>query len=556
MKKLFFILCLVLLSTNVHAEGHLSCNKIATKDLAQIGKIWGFLKYHHPSVTAGRYDWDEELFKLIDCVATNPDNLTLNSILENWINSLGQVKTVRLKANYKEDEIKLALDNDWIHDTVQLGEALSAQLINIESANRPKRSFYFYDINKEGIAIPANENSYKNVDLDENYRLLSLFRFWNIIQYFYPYRYAIGERWENVLTKYIPQMVSYQTNKEHILTLMRLTAEVNDAHVVIKEQDWVFGKNSLPCVLSVIENKVIVTDFYDKELGDNSGISIGDEVLELDGIPVNKIVDGLMPYCSGVNMPTKLRIACEKLVLIDKSVISLKIVNEKGVFNKVVTCSLSEKMNRKTRFQAKREPIKIEDNIAYLYLGSLTGNDLDKRLPEILNTKGLILDFRSYPLDDAVGYLLDYLLSDDKIKFHQTTAPDLMRPGTFYFQEENPDHFIYSTLKNSKPYSGKIVVLVDECTQSTAEFYTMMLSTIPGISIIGSQTAGSDGPAIPLLLPGGILTMYTGMGIYYPDRKETERVGIKLTEEVHRTIEGIRTGVDPLVKRGKELILN
>ncbi len=556
MKKLFFTLCIVLLSLNVHAETHLSCSKIATKDLAQIGKIWGFLKYHHPSVTAGRYDWDEELFKLIDCVATNPDNLTMNSILENWINSLGQVKTVRLKADYKEVETILAPDNEWIHDTVQLGAALSAKLIQIELANRPKRSFYFYDINREGIAIPANENSYKDVDLDENYRLLSLFRFWNIIQYFYPYRYAIGESWENVLTKYIPQMTNSQTKKEYILTLMRLTAEVNDAHVAIREQDWVFGKNSLPCVLSVIKNKVIVTDFYNKELVDSSGITIGDEILELDGIPVNKIVDGLMPYCSGVNMPTKLRIACEKLVLTDKSVISLKVANEKGVFNKEVTCSPSEKMNRKTRFQAKREPVKIEDNIAYIYQGSLTSDDLDKRLPEILNTKGLILDFRSYPLDDAIGYLLDHLLTDVKVKFHQTSAPDVIRPGTFYFQEENPDHFIFSTLKEHKPYSGKIVVLVDECTQSTAEFYTMMISSIPGISIFGSQTAGSDGPAIPLLLPGEILTMYTGMGIYYPDRSETQRVGIKLTEEVLRTIEGIRTGVDPLVKRGKELILN
>jgi len=548
---------MILLSLNIHAETHLSCSKIANKDLAQIGKVWGLLKYHHPSVTSGKYDWDEELFKLIDCVATNPDNLTLNSILENWINSLGQVKTIRLKANYIEEDIKLVPDNDWIHDTVLLGAALSAKLVTIESANRPKRSYYFYDVAKEGIATPANENSYKDIDLNENYRLLSLFRFWNIIQYFYPYRYAMGEKWENVLTKYIPQMVSHQTRKEYILTLMRLTAEVNDAHVAIREQDWVFGKNSLPCVLSVIENKVIVTDFYDKELVDSSGITIGDEILELDGVPVNKIVDGLMPYCSGVNMPTKLRIACEKLVLTDKSAISLKIANEKGVFNnKEVTCSLSEKMNIKTRFQAKREPVKIEDNIAYIYPGSLTSDDLDKRLPEILNTTGLILDSRSYPKDDAIGYLLDYLLSKEKIKFHQTTAPDVIRPGTFYFQEENPDHFIFSTLKNHKPYSGKIVVLVDECTQSTAEFYTMMISTIPGISIIGSQTAGSDGPAIPLLLPGEILTMYTGMGIYYPDRKETQRLGIKLTEGVHRTIEGIRTGVDPLVRRGKELILN
>src|SRR5215813_3858156 len=38
------------------------------------------------------------------------------------------------------------------------------------------------------------------------YRLLALFRFWNIINYFFPYKHLIDRPWEGVLTEYIPKL--------------------------------------------------------------------------------------------------------------------------------------------------------------------------------------------------------------------------------------------------------------------------------------------------------------------------------------------------------------
>lgn len=35
------------------------------KPLIALGQLWGFLKYHHPAVAEGKYDWDMELIKLI-----------------------------------------------------------------------------------------------------------------------------------------------------------------------------------------------------------------------------------------------------------------------------------------------------------------------------------------------------------------------------------------------------------------------------------------------------------------------------------------------------------
>jgi hypothetical protein len=40
-------------------------SSIQVENLVKLGKIWGFLKYYHPSVTSGQYHWDYELFRIL-----------------------------------------------------------------------------------------------------------------------------------------------------------------------------------------------------------------------------------------------------------------------------------------------------------------------------------------------------------------------------------------------------------------------------------------------------------------------------------------------------------
>jgi hypothetical protein len=49
----------------------------------------------------------------------------------------------------------------------------------------------------------------------------------------------------------------------------------------------------------------------------------------------------------------------------------------------------------------------------------------------------------------------------------------------------------------------------------------MALRTAPTAIAIGSQTAGTDGDVSQIALPGGIRTLFSGKGVYIPDRKET-----------------------------------
>ena len=73
-------------------------------------------------------------------------------------------------------------------------------------------------------------------------------------------------------------------------------------------------------------------------------------------------------------------------------------------------------------------------------------------------------------------------------------------------------------------------------------------------TIIGGTTAGAVGWNPTIVLQGGLSTTITGEGTYYPDGRETQRVGIALDIEVKPTIKGIREGRDELLEKAIEII--
>ena len=57
-----------------------------------------------------------------------------------------------------------------------------------------------------------------------------------------------------------------------------------------------------------------------------------------------------------------------------------------------------------------------------------------------------------------------------------------------------------------------------------------------------------------IMLPGGLRTMISGIGIYYPDGSETQRVGIVPDIKIEPTVEGIKNGKDEVLEKAIEVI--
>ena len=104
-------------------------------------------------------------------------------------------------------------------------------------------------------------------------------------------------------------------------------------------------------------------------------------------------------------------------------------------------------------------------------------------------------------------------------------------------------------------YKGKVIILVNEVTLSQAEYTAMALRVAPEAIVLGSTTSGADGNVKQITLPGGINTLISGIVVYYPDGRETQRVGIIPDVEVLPSINGILTNRDDLLNKAIEIIL-
>jgi len=48
--------------------------------------------------------------------------------------------------------------------------------------------------------------------------------------------------------------------------------------------------------------------------------------------------------------------------------------------------------------------------------------------------------------------------------------------------------------------------------------------------------------------------MISGIGIFYPDGGQTQRVGVRINEIVEPTIEGVKAGRDEVLERAIEIL--
>jgi C-terminal processing protease CtpA/Prc len=141
-----------------------------------------------------------------------------------------------------------------------------------------------------------------------------------------------------------------------------------------------------------------------------------------------------------------------------------------------------------------------------------------------------------------------YLTSQpaDFVKF---TKGSIEQPGLFTFTAP-----LKVGNNSEQSYKGKVVIIVNEQTQSSAEYHAMAFQTASQAKVIGSTTSAADGNVSSLVLPGYVATMITGIGVYYPDGRETQRVGIAIDLEVKPTIQGIIEGRDELMEKAMEII--
>lgn len=519
------------------------------------GQFWGFLKYHHPSIANGDFNWDAELFRHLPKIIAAANNAQLNQVLEEWLDKLPATQPapeVNIPANM---QIAFKPDYGNLLNGSIFSKSLTDKLTIVKNSKKPS-THYYLSFNK-GVGNPKfeNENSYaKMVYPDAGYRLLSLYRYWSMINYFFPYKDVIGTDWNTILNNSLPDFVNAKDQREYVLASLKLIASIHDTHANIWSSNAALeefkGKYRLPFKAEFIENKLVVTGYaFGDTLGVKQKFLIGDVISEINGRSTAELVKYFLPYTAASNYDTQLRDLPNNFLLRGQS--ELFNINLLRAGKKTAQTIKGLKANYfgSSNHKVENTGFKLLDNnIGYVFPGRYRNSDLPAIKTLFKNTSGIIVDMRCYPSDFMPFTFGNYLKSANTpfVKFSNSTL-------------DHPGLFIYSPLLNNggskeDAYPGKVVVIVNSTAQSQAEYTTMAFQSAQRVTVIGSTTAGADGNVSQIQLPGGIYTMISGIGIFYPDGSPTQRVGVRIDQVIRPTIKGVIEGRDELLEKAKELI--
>jgi len=234
----------------------------------------------------GRLHWDYELFRIMPAVLAAKNRISAVEVLTRWTEGLGEatpgmheslantdvalhpdvawiddrapigdnlnfgLRTIvssrpkmgeqfslsdvgpGMRENLSDADVFLRPDVAWIDDKTALGNNMCDRLRAIEAAS-PAMGEQFYVSMTPGAENPVfvHELDYPAIKFpDSGYQLLALFRLWNIVRYWYPYRDLVTQNWDDVLTEFISRFGVADSPHAYKLQLFALLAKVSDTH--------------------------------------------------------------------------------------------------------------------------------------------------------------------------------------------------------------------------------------------------------------------------------------------------------------------------------------
>lgn len=419
------------------------------------------------------------------------------------------------------------------------------------------------------IRTPATMHSTAGTP-DASLRLLGLFNFWNTIHFFSPNKQLITVDWEQSLPRFINIFLQANDEEKYFMALMELTAAINDGHAILyntksgRSPKGILDGN-LPFVCDVIDRNIYVTSIMPDTTQRQAltGLQYGDEVVAIDNIPVDSIIRKWKSLLvasneSGFNRElyatwfTAGSIGSTAIVRVSRNKqlhnITLKRIDRSVYYN------LWGQVPRQATTTITNAPYYkvLPGNIGYLRLNRVYSKDLDSVSKLLKDCEKIIIDARGYPKDARIGtniaaYIARKTDTAAYELFPYVTSPDLLKRQTlidYAVIEPNTNPY----LKNKQYY-----LLVDEGNQSQGEWNPIAIQGVTKATTIGRTTAGANGMAVTIPLPGDYMTFYSGFAEYYSDHTPNQQLGVKIDVIVNKTLKGAIRGEDEILNKVLEL---
>jgi C-terminal processing protease CtpA/Prc len=388
-------------------------------------------------------------------------------------------------------------------------------------------------------------------------RLLSLFRLWNVIDRFYPYKQLLDEPWDDVLTTFIPRFEAAESAHAYVEVVAELSTHVADTHTGLRGGDDVLlNVAARPQLLAqMIEGQPVIVALGSDAETVKAGLHLGDVILSVDGEPMVARLSRLHRFVAGSNEPARQQhVLARALGGAEGSTATLVVRDAAGKSHEAKLVRLTPK-GRDLSWRTGDVVRVLDGNIGYVDLDRLMPAEVEAMFAKLKDTRAIVFDMRGYPNGIAWsiaprlnvrGGKLAAVFERCFVRWGDADTRDGIR---FKFTQPLP------TKRDEDPlYRGKTVMLVDERTISQSEHTGLFFEAAAGIRFIGSRTAGANGDVTVLTLPGGLTMSFSGHDVRHADGRQLQRVGLPIDVAVKPTIKGVQAGRDEVLERALSLL--
>ncbi|MEZ4799787.1 MAG: S41 family peptidase [Flavobacteriales bacterium] len=516
-------------------------SSISNEALSTYNYVWGFLKYHteYPKTI----NWDRVLLKDYASVKEYSTEQQIQQKIDSLFAICGVNDKVGSVENYD-------LEMSWLNSS-QLSEDQKLKVIAIANTKLKFKQKYVGQTRGGRLTIKEQGDTSKFTD-NESMRYLGLCRYWNVINYWSPYRDLIRDDWNQSFKTLLPEFQSASDEEKYYFALLKLSSATDDGHAMVMmiNNAHYNSVKYLPFLISWVDGHTYVRYATDSFLNQNN-ILLKDEILEIDGVTSEARWDFVADHFRGSNDEYK-HLGAYLFAFTNAEQFELKIRRNGEILTRIIN-SVSNVENKQlyesyAKLNTKKwEAVEMQGKkFLYVDMGELNQKDINREFRKALkNADNIVFDIRNYP--HGTMYKLNRLLFNKRTPFAQFTIMNLDDPGSF---------------KNSKPvrttkrrdFEGKIFVLCNGASISHAEFNIMSLQAHPNTTVIGSRTAGADGDVAFVRMPYDNIMMFSSIGVFYPDGRPTQQVGVKIDFEIPDSITHLPLSEDPHIQKALELM--
>ncbi|TMQ05015.1 MAG: hypothetical protein E6J91_41770 [Deltaproteobacteria bacterium] len=364
-------------------------------------------------------------------------------------------------------------------------------------------------------------------------RIFAGLKAWGVIAKFYPYL-DLPNEWDAELPHALAELEAAPNAEAYRDALRAYGTHLHDGHIRIFRNDQKRGVPSIEA--RMVQRTPIITRVWEP----GTQVTLGDEIVAIDGVPIAKAREAQLRLTSGGTQTARDNGALAQLL---GGVPDVPVeLDVRGADGKIRKVSL---VRHPPAGPPALDHYKLIGKLGYADLRELMPDEIDAIFKKLAEAPAIIMDMRGYP--HGTAWPLTPYLNVKK----ETKGALFLRPLIEQGVTSNRTMFIQPLVQNPaiKPYAGKVIVLIDDRAISQAEHSCLFFEQAANVTFIGTHTHGSNGDVTTIRLPGGWRMWFTGQAVRHVDGRQLQQVGIQPTIVAEPTIAGVRAGKDEVLDR-------